>query len=157
MTSINFCYWLQGKFEIDGPNLRHLTGAQVEMISRHLNMVLVHEPDTEVPFIHWLRDILAFGDSSKIGWSEANVVLIRQRLNLCFIHVIDPELGDAEHQAKLDEAHNGTIKVTIPIEPTSKLDVERLKDKLNNMKPTPTRPARPVHGTNPHWGTIAKC
>ena len=155
MTSINYLYWLQGKFEIDGPNLRHLTGAQVDMISRHLNMVLVHEPDTEVPFIHWLRDILAFGDNSKTGWSEANVALVRQRLNLCFIHVIDPELGDAEHQAKLDEAHNGSKPAPVFNIEMVQTEFDKAKAELVNNKPS--RPARPVHSTNPHWGTIAKC
>lgn len=53
MTSREFCYWLQGYFEIHGnrpvpqePNsLWGLNDSQVEMIRRHLAMVFKHEID----------------------------------------------------------------------------------------------------------------
>ncbi len=44
MTSREFCYWLQGFFEIGGkPEL--LTAEQTDMVRRHLAMVFHHEID----------------------------------------------------------------------------------------------------------------
>jgi hypothetical protein len=43
MTSRDFCYWLQGYFEIC-PN-KSLNAHQVEIIKKHLAMVFVHEID----------------------------------------------------------------------------------------------------------------
>lgn len=44
MTARDFCYWLQGKLEIDGEP-KALTAAQVEVIQRHLNLVFAHDID----------------------------------------------------------------------------------------------------------------
>lgn len=44
MTSRDFCYWLQGFFEIADPK-QGLSQEQLEMIKRHLNMVFIHEID----------------------------------------------------------------------------------------------------------------
>lgn len=38
ITPENFCYWLQGKIEIDG-EIKPLTKKQVEVISEHLQKV----------------------------------------------------------------------------------------------------------------------
>jgi len=43
MTSRDFCYWLQGFFEIQDP--KRLTETQIQMIKKHLNMVFEHEID----------------------------------------------------------------------------------------------------------------
>lgn len=48
MTARDFCYWLQGFFEIRGSlDVPHgaLTHQQVEMIRRHLALVFKHEID----------------------------------------------------------------------------------------------------------------
>lgn len=47
MTSRDFCYWLQGFFEITRANkpLIELTSDQVTMIEKHLNLVFAHEID----------------------------------------------------------------------------------------------------------------
>jgi len=56
MKATEFCYWLQGFFEIvninesglnTGP--RSLTSQQVEIIQRHLNLVFKHEIDPSYP------------------------------------------------------------------------------------------------------------
>jgi hypothetical protein len=44
MTSRDFCYWLQGKLEIDGEP-KPLTAEQVEVIAKHLALVFKHEID----------------------------------------------------------------------------------------------------------------
>ncbi len=44
MTARDFCYWLQGKIEIDG-EAKPLTATQVEVIQRHLSLVFAHDID----------------------------------------------------------------------------------------------------------------
>lgn len=44
MQSRDFCYWLQGYFEIHGQDTM-ITPAQAEIIKNHLSMVFVHEID----------------------------------------------------------------------------------------------------------------
>lgn len=71
MQSRDFCYWLQGFFEVQSmaasepskPEVSGLTAAQVSMIRNHLNMVFIHE--------------------------------------------IDPAMGGQAHQEKLSAAHDG--------------------------------------------------
>lgn len=43
MTSRDFCYWLQGHFELSDPEM--LDAAMTEKIKRHLAMVFKHEID----------------------------------------------------------------------------------------------------------------
>ena len=48
MTSREFCYWLQGYFEIRAANMQSedsITPVQIEVITKHLNMVFKHEID----------------------------------------------------------------------------------------------------------------
>jgi hypothetical protein len=48
MTSRDFCYWLQGFFELSKePGLQPsgMTSEQIELIRRHLALVFVHEID----------------------------------------------------------------------------------------------------------------
>jgi pentose-5-phosphate-3-epimerase len=43
MTSRDFCYWLQGYFELTNPT--ELNFNQIETIRKHLDMVFIHEID----------------------------------------------------------------------------------------------------------------
>lgn len=43
MTSTQFCFWLQGFFEMSDPTL--MTEAQTEMLKRHLALVFIHDID----------------------------------------------------------------------------------------------------------------
>jgi hypothetical protein len=43
MTSRDFCFWLQGFFEVPKP--KELTPEQTEMIKKHLSLVFIHEID----------------------------------------------------------------------------------------------------------------
>jgi hypothetical protein len=47
MTSRDFCYWLQGMFEVHG--VTALTKEQTKVIHNHLHLVFVHEIDTPDP------------------------------------------------------------------------------------------------------------
>lgn len=46
MKPENFCYWLQGYFELSWSN--ELTQDQVNTIKNHLNLVFVHDIDPEI-------------------------------------------------------------------------------------------------------------
>jgi hypothetical protein len=48
MTSRDFCYWLQGAFEVNDPSLG-LNPDQVAIIRNHLNLVFIHEIDPSIP------------------------------------------------------------------------------------------------------------
>lgn len=43
MNSRDFCYWLQGLFEVGQPTT--LNANQIDLIKRHLAMVFLHEID----------------------------------------------------------------------------------------------------------------
>lgn len=47
MQARDFCYWLQGFFEINSANKNEitLTRSQIDMIKNHLNLVFAHEID----------------------------------------------------------------------------------------------------------------
>lgn len=48
MTSRDFCFWLQGYFEISG-SAGTMAPNQVVLIRRHLDMVFKHEIDPSMP------------------------------------------------------------------------------------------------------------
>lgn len=52
MDSVNFCYWLQGLFELG--NVKELNEQQVEVIKNHLNLVFKHDIDPKVESSSWL-------------------------------------------------------------------------------------------------------
>lgn len=47
MTPQEFCYWLQGYFELSGEGSKSINEYQVNQIRNHLNMVFVHSIDPQ--------------------------------------------------------------------------------------------------------------
>lgn len=45
MKSVEFCYWLQGLFELSPERVLALSAPQTEIIRRHLALVFAHEID----------------------------------------------------------------------------------------------------------------
>ena len=47
MKAHEFCYWLQGYFELDrqGTNMSELNRAQIECVQKHLALVFKHDID----------------------------------------------------------------------------------------------------------------
>jgi hypothetical protein len=45
MTSRDFCYWLQGYFEIIGTACNDISPEQANIIRKHLALVFIHEID----------------------------------------------------------------------------------------------------------------
>lgn len=68
MNSIDFCFWLQGKFELD--NSDSLTENQVKIIKNHLNLVFKHEIDP-------LRESQTTATKHTLNTAHGNDTLIR--------------------------------------------------------------------------------
>ena len=49
MKAHEFCYWLQGFFEISNESEQPLSKTQVKIIQNHLNMVFIHDIDPSYP------------------------------------------------------------------------------------------------------------
>lgn len=74
MTSVQFCFWLQGFFELRKENFPQLTGNAMP--------------------------------AGSLTSEQANC--IERHLSLVFKHEIDPSQGPLEHQAQLQNIHDGT-------------------------------------------------
>lgn len=74
MKATEFCYWLQGYFEIAG----QAPGLRVDAM----------RPDA-------------------VALTRAQVDMIKRHLALVFVHDIDPQAGDPEHQSTLQSIHDG--------------------------------------------------
>jgi len=56
-------------------------------------------------FAYWINGYFELNEGKK-GLSAKQVQIIKNHLNMVFVHDIDPKLGDKEHLEELDEAHN---------------------------------------------------
>lgn len=103
MTSIEFCYWAQGLFELAEP--KKLTPSQVECILRHIDLVDKSEDGKQKSsFPAWLRGALESCESRTIRGSRLEA--IRKKLNDCFQHEVDPLIeASGKDLKKLVEVH----------------------------------------------------
>lgn len=78
MTSRDFCYWLQGFFEVtavgngpdEGPVPTIISQAQAATIRKHLDMVFIHEIDPSMgPKPHQDKLTQAHAGSTRPSWS----------------------------------------------------------------------------------------
>jgi len=72
MTSVEFCYWLQGFFELVDPTTINAT--QTELIKAHLNMVFIHEIDPKYPEGQQEDLNKAHAAPFSKEWSEQNTI-----------------------------------------------------------------------------------
>lgn len=47
MTARDFCYWLQGYFEVTGDRYDELSPDRVEVVKKHLALVFAHDLDPQ--------------------------------------------------------------------------------------------------------------
>jgi len=85
MTNQEFCYWLQGYFEIS--KIAALTKEKIVLINGSLNKV--NEPLGE--FTQWLTKVNAFFSDQQYKQEFLDLFLqeIQSELNGLFLHVID--------------------------------------------------------------------
>ena len=85
MKAVEFCYWLQGYFELsDGLDATALQAKQVACIRAHLALVATVDPNHENMFVEWLGSFLSNPPHA------TGTARIRRMLAAQFQHVIDP-------------------------------------------------------------------
>lgn len=101
MQSINFCYWLQGLFELQDP--KELTEKQTSVIKEHLDLVFGHDKEP-APFCSFLKGYFTVAKPVSIG--ERETLLIKNQLHVVFEHVIEaqPEIKPSEPKRQQFEA-----------------------------------------------------
>lgn len=89
MKSIEFCYWLQGLFELNTPI--EINANQTALIRKHLKMVFVHEKQTSqhFDFCKGLNGYLNYSDVQAIDSQVTERLKIK--LSGLFVHVNPPE------------------------------------------------------------------
>jgi hypothetical protein len=104
MKAVEFCYWLQGWFELGdvAPECQDRWVTRVvHCVKAHLALTARTDPEHRNSFVLWL-DLYMRGRES-VG--PDGVRVIRETLAAQFRHVIDPSYGgDAK---KLQQIHNG--------------------------------------------------
>lgn len=117
MTPRDFCYWLQGYFElvemVDDP-VTELTAKQTQAVIDHLNLVHACNPRMDIKdkcngFMYVLKGFLqSHSDMDpKFTLRNEDLDFVRDMLEEIFEHVIDPTHGTPEQQAKLKKIHDG--------------------------------------------------
>jgi hypothetical protein len=103
LRAVEFCYWLQGAFELAQ---LPLTAEQIACVQKHLALVeatpQTGQPKQATDFCSWLRgglDFISPGDARQVA-------TIRTKLNDCFEHAID---GMYPNQDKLNAIHSGKV------------------------------------------------
>ncbi len=94
MTPRDFCYWLQGAFEID-KDFTKFTPNQAAILKRHLAMTFqaqydgnkVIVTDTGRNLCNWLDGVLDAVDTTA-GINEATTAKIRTKLDELFVHAV---------------------------------------------------------------------
>ena len=116
MKATEFCYWLQGLFELADPLT--LNEQQIGCITKHLALTeaLRHDnsPALVLQFTKWLRASLDWFDGSV----PDQVAKVRTKLAECFAHEIDKQYGPDEH---LNAIHNGQPPHLRPVDPKARI------------------------------------
>jgi hypothetical protein len=89
MKAVEFCYWLQGYFEISGAHNSsafQMDERQVDCVRRHLGLVKKVEPNHGNAFVKWLDLLLRHAKAL----STEDVFEVQRALSTQFLHVIDP-------------------------------------------------------------------
>ena len=106
MKATEFCYWLQGAFELSSISM--FDELQLACIQRHLELVRATDQANQlaqaVDFCQWLRGGIDFIRPRE----EAPIRRVRERLASVLEHAIDPGYAN---QDQLNTIHNGPNKL----------------------------------------------
>lgn len=113
MTGKDFCYWLQGWFEIAKPET--ISGKQFSMIEKHLELYRKYRNTnldklnkTDI-FCSWLSGVIDCTNATTI-----NLELVSERLSDIFEHEIDLSYtSDTQLMDEMNHIHNddGTTNI----------------------------------------------
>lgn len=107
MKSTEFCYWLQGLFELTQPT--ELNKEQTSLIRSQLEGVIENDRQPSL-FCTSLHGYLKIAEPTQIAGKELGN--IKQALGHEFLTVIDPSYG-VEKGKKLNEIHNGSPRYEV--------------------------------------------
>jgi hypothetical protein len=101
MKAVEFCYWLQGYFELsEEGEPRALTSKQIACVKAHLALVAKVDPAHDNMFVEWLGGYLDMPpDMSRFA-------KIKRMLASQFQHVVDPSYGGDKEV--LQSIHDGS-------------------------------------------------
>jgi predicted RNA-binding protein (virulence factor B family) len=86
MKAIEFCYWLQGLFEIN--TVYELNENQVNVINKHLQMVFVHEKE-DSKYLDFCKNLSGYIKFSNMLTMNMSVTTrVKEALNDLFEHVL---------------------------------------------------------------------
>ena len=100
MTNRDFFYWLQGHFELGAPNT-YIDKRQADLILRHVAMVA--DRGEGLAEVRVLARMLSTGPAVETAAVMTNDM--REVVGGEFLHVLDPQDGGPEEQAKLNAFH----------------------------------------------------
>lgn len=101
MTAREFCYWLQGWFELGGGVTGSFGSEQVRMIRAHIDLVKTVDAKHSNLFVAWLDMRLRGANELDVGGTAE----VQRLLGAQFKHEIDPSYGG--NQQSLTAVHGG--------------------------------------------------
>lgn len=109
MKATEFCYWLQGSFELNDTKAFDVKESQ--NIKQHLDLVFKHDPKAN-SFCFLLKGI--FITKENLALDETTTQNIKEQLAATFKNEIDPSYPKNE-QDELNQLHNNGIKKQQPL------------------------------------------
>ena len=103
MHTHEFCYWLQGYFELREID-EELTIKQIECIEKHIKLVNEVAPDSTGKFVPWLEGVLDSCIYRDKDTTFGLTSMIIEKLSKCFEHEIDKKYK--VNLDKLNKIHN---------------------------------------------------
>jgi hypothetical protein len=110
MKAEQFCFWLQGCFELN--ELPSFDEVQTECIQRHVALVFAHETNRGTRAYEFCAGLRGHFELNKdrTTFDEAQTSAIKAALHKVFTHEIDPSMGGPAHQDKLNGIHTSPAR-----------------------------------------------
>lgn len=108
MKEVEFCYWLQGYFELADLNGHSfVNGKMLQCIQKHLDMVKRYQGNTS-SFTSWVQgfvDAISIEDDERLSFGLTEK--LKGELENMFLHEIDNSYDDKEHKmiTSLNQIH----------------------------------------------------
>ena len=102
MQARQFCYWLQGSFELN--ETTEFDESSTQTLKDHLSLVFQHDPKPN-GFCCFLNGYFTLGNPRTID--QTTTAQIREKLSNTFKYEIDPSYPPSE-QKTLNKIHNGS-------------------------------------------------
>lgn len=106
MQARDFCFWLQGYFELTGAT-NGLDANQTTTVRSHLALVFAHDKQAGTLAGEFCAGLKGHFEMNPEQTTLNNLKLctMREALGKVFQHEIDPTMGSKAHQTKLNDIH----------------------------------------------------